>query len=196
MFIFKMNGIILAKGKSKRLSCNKALIEINKEPLIQRIIRIIKKYCKDILIISNDERLSLFGKRFSDIFKDKGPISGLYTGLYYSDSERNLVLASDMPFLEKSLIEYININGNFQAVIPKIDGKAQPLCAIYSKETIPIIKEQIEGGKLSLNLLIKRLNAFYIDCDRFKNAFFNINTDEDLTQVALSSPFVYNILNG
>ncbi|MEW6102317.1 MAG: molybdenum cofactor guanylyltransferase [bacterium] len=175
-----MNGIILAKEKSQRLSCNKALIEIEGEALIERLIKIIKPYCKDILIISNDERLSQFGKRFCDIYKEKGPISGLYTGLYYSDCERSLILASDMPFLEKNLIEHINIEGNFQAIIPTIDGIPEPLCAIYSKEIIPLIKEQIENSELSLNSLIKRLNATYIDCNKFRDCFFNLNTQEDL----------------
>ncbi len=180
-----MNGIILSKKKSQRLSCNKALIEIEGELLIERTIRIIKPYCKDILIISDDCQLDKFGKRFKDIFKEKGPISGLYTGLYYSDCEKNLVLASDMPLLESHLIEYINVEGNFQAIVPRIDGISQPLCAIYSKEILSlikeqIIKEQIENNELSINSLIKRLNAQYIDCDGFRDCFFNLNTNEEL----------------
>lgn len=179
-----MNGIILAKEKSERLSCNKALIEIKGKPLIERIIKTIKPHCEDILIISDDGRLSGFGKRFSDIFKDKGPISGLYTGLYYSNSLKNLVLASDMPFLEKNLIEYIDIKVDFQAIIPTIDGKPEPFCAIYSKEILPKIMEQIEKNELSLNSLIKRLNASYINCDKFKNSFFNLNTNEELASIS------------
>ncbi|MEW6680419.1 MAG: molybdenum cofactor guanylyltransferase [bacterium] len=191
-----MKGIILAKEKSQRLSLNKAFIEIKGEFLIERIIKIIKPYCKDILIISDDQRLSQFGKRFEDIFKGKGPISGLYTGLYYSDCERNLVLASDLPFLESPLIEYIignskweirnaeckNVNGNFQAIIPVIDGKKEPFCAIYLKEALPLIKEQIENNELSLQGLIKRLNVKYVNCNKFRNCFFNLNREEDLVK--------------
>ncbi|MEW6680719.1 MAG: molybdenum cofactor guanylyltransferase [bacterium] len=182
-----MFGIILAKKKSERLALNKALIEIEGETLIERTIRIIKPYCKDILIISDDERLNRFGKRFEDIFKEKGPISGIYTGLYYSEEEENLVLASDMPFLKPSLIEYIirntkykNVGGDFQAIIPEIEGKKEPLCAIYLKGCLPLIKEEIENNRLSLKGLIERLNVKYVDCDEFRDCFFNLNTKEDL----------------
>ncbi|MEW6482021.1 MAG: molybdenum cofactor guanylyltransferase [bacterium] len=189
-----MRGIILAKEKSQRLSLNKAFIEIEGEFLIERIIKTIKPYCKDILIISDDQRLSQFGKRFGDIFKEKGPISGLYTGLYYSDCERNLVLASDLPFLESPLIEYIlkgqptsillapEHQNNIQAIVPTIDGIPEPFCAIYLKETLPLIKEQIENNELSLQGLIKRLKVKYVNCNKFRNCFFNLNREEDLVK--------------
>jgi len=175
-----MNGIILSKKRSKRLSCNKALIKIEDEFLIERVIRVIKPYCKSILFISDDERLDRFGKRYSDIFKGKGPLSGLYTGLYYSDCKKNLVLASDMPLLDSRLVEYIQVPGNWDCIVPIIDGNNEPLCAIYSKKILPKVKEQIEKGKLSLNSLIKRLNVKYINCNEFRDSFFNLNTDEDL----------------
>ena len=60
-------------------------------------------------------------KRVTDISPGKGPLGGIYTGLITSSSFCNLVVASDMPFLNLSLLRYMmDVLTDFDLVVPKV----------------------------------------------------------------------------
>ena len=82
-----ITGIILAGGKNSRMGTNKAYLEIDGERLIDKTLSIYRQIFTEIIIVTNDP-LSYMeftdAAVVTDIYKGKGPLGGIYTGLFYS----------------------------------------------------------------------------------------------------------------
>jgi molybdopterin-guanine dinucleotide biosynthesis protein A len=92
-----------------------------------------------------------------------------------------------MPFLNLALLRYlVQLSPGFDAVVPKIKGEIEPLHAIYSKNCLAPIKQQIEQGKLKVREFLNKVKVRYIEDEEIGRldsqhlSFFNINTFADL----------------
>lgn len=191
--LINFTGIILSGGKSLRMGKNKAFIEIEGLPMIERILNLFKKIFNEILVITNDKNQFVHldnVKIFNDLIPYKGALGGLYTGLFYSSYEYSFCVGCDMPFLNESLIKFLikKINGE-DIIVPKTEKGLEPLHAIYSKRCLSIIKSMIDSGKsriidiyplLKIKIIEERE---FIDLDPEKKSFLNINTPEELEQI-------------
>lgn len=185
-----MTGIILSGGKSLRMGRDKAFIEVDGIPIIQRIYSIFENIFNEIIIVTNQiEPYERFKKALtvSDLIVDHGALGGLYTGLYYSSYPFSFCVACDMPFLNEAIIRYlIKQMDGYDAIVPKTEDGLQPLHAIYSKTCLKPIKELLDMGKFKIIdfyplIRIKIVEEpEFIQFDRMKKSFLNINTPEDL----------------
>lgn len=184
-----MTGIILSGGKNIRMGTNKAFIKVDGERLIDRTVRLFKNIFKEVILVTNSplEYLDQDVKIVTDIIKGKGAIGGIYTGLFYSTLSRSFVSACDMPFLNRSFIEYMITNTrHYDIVIPSPPDGPQPLHAIYSSTCLTHIKKSIDTDKLKVTGFFKRLKVLKIPDDIIttfdseRMMFSNINTKEDL----------------
>jgi molybdopterin-guanine dinucleotide biosynthesis protein A len=126
-------------------------------------------------------------KIVTDIFPDKGALGGLFTGLTASKSLLNLVVAADMPFLNKSLLRYmIHLAEGFDVVVPKEGDKLEPLHAVYSQCCMAPIEHMLKCNNLKIQEMFPLLKVRYIDnremerLDPLCLSIFNINTPTDL----------------
>jgi len=123
-----------------------------------------------------------------DLYPDKGPLGGIYTGLMASRSSHNIVVACDMPFLNTELLRYmIEISGGFDAVVPRLgEGMAEPLHAIYSRNCLSNMKVRLERNQLGVHSFLNTICVGYVEreeCQRLDPqllSFFNINYQSDL----------------
>ncbi len=185
--------IVLAGGKSTRLGRYKALVTINNESLIQRVVSSLSFFNSDIIIvIAKGQRLPQFTsypklRTITDAYAGKGPLVGIYTGLLASASRYNLVVACDMPFLNLDLLGYmLKIPDGFDMVIPRVGSLWEPLHAIYSKSCLSAIEQLLKEGNYTTDQLPSLVKVRYVEAeeiDRFDPkhlSFFNINTRADL----------------
>jgi molybdopterin-guanine dinucleotide biosynthesis protein A len=182
-------GVILAGGKSRRFGSNKAFADINGQPLIERVISTLTPIFDELIIITNnpDEYAFLGLPMHEDLIKGLGPIGGIYTGLEKIKNSRGFFVACDMPFLNEKLIQYMaGLSREFEAVVPKIDWKMEPLHAVYSKGCIPTIKELIDAGECMINRFFQRTQVRFLSEDEIKiydpllRSFYNINKPDEL----------------
>ena len=187
-----MTSIILAGGKSSRLRRNKALEIIGGKSLVQRVVERLALVSDQILIVGSPAQLCLssdYGVEYrADLYPDKGPLGGIYTGLVASGSLYNLVVACDMPFLNIELLRYmIKLSSGFDAVIPEVEG-IQPLHAVYCRGCLDGIRTQLESDQLKIAYFLKMVNVRYVDeaeCQSFDPqllSFFNVNSQADLAR--------------
>jgi len=193
----KASAIILAGGKNSRIGKNKAFIELpTGETILQHTINILQEIFPEIIIVTNQSQDPEFGKdaylKFNaqvveDLIKESGPLGGIFTGLCYSVSKHNFVVACDMPFIKPALIRLLlEESGNYDVVIPEIDGEVEPLFAVYSKNCISVMFEHLQKQNLKIRQVLGKLNLRKIgreEIDRLDPehlSFFNINTQEDL----------------
>jgi molybdopterin-guanine dinucleotide biosynthesis protein A len=193
-----ISAAVLAGGRGKRLNgINKSKIVIDGKTIISRIIETLDNTFEEIIIVSNTP--SEF-KEFSDCniipdqFRNRGPISGIHSALKNTDCEALFIVAGDMPFLSKELIdkqiEYFNIIV-CDILVPKIDKFIEPLHGIYRKSIVLKLEEFLEAGNnYAIHEFFKIVNVQYLDfggSEESKRAFTNINSPSDILTVKQQS---------
>ncbi len=196
--INNVTGIILAGGKSTRMGVNKAFLKIGGCTIIEEIFSKFKNIFSRVIIIANEiERFNFLGAQITpDIIPSKGPLGGIYTGLIKSSSFHNFVTACDMPFLDQDVVEHVLEQSNgYDVVVPEYKGRLEPLRAVYSKNCIIPIENQLRQNNLKITDFFQYVKTKVITdqviarFDPEGACFVNINTAEDYERFKYSQVF-------
>ena len=187
------NSIVLAGGKGLRLGRDKALVDLDGENLLQRVISRLGFLNSEIILVTagGEQSFNIANhpklKIVTDIYSGKGPLVGIYSGLVSSSSFYNLIVACDMPFLNRHLIGYmLDISNGCDITIPRLENMFEPLHAVYSKSCVRAIEKLLAEDSLKIDRLLKMVKVRYVEAgeiDRFDPehlSFFNVNTKADL----------------
>jgi molybdopterin-guanine dinucleotide biosynthesis protein A len=187
-----MTGIILSGGKNSRMGCNKSFLTVDGERLIDRTVRILKDIFPEVMIVTNSpmEYLDVGVQLVTDIVKGKGSLGGIYTGLFYAASDRSFVTACDMPYLNKSFIEYLcGLAGNHDIAVPRMPEGFQPLHAVYSRRCLPNIRALMDRNKLKISGFYSGMDVLTVSPETIRafdpegRMFFNVNSGDDLERM-------------
>ena len=177
-----ITGIILAGGKSSRMGTDKGFLKFQGSTFLERIINSMKPLVNDIIIVSNNSDYNEFKyKRVEDIIESSGPLAGLYTGLYHSETKYNLVLSCDVPYINgKVLIQLIQeFDENTDVIQIESEGKTMPLVAIYKKQCLHRCLELLQNGERRLQVAVEGFKTKTISLDTGLEKYVkNINTME------------------
>ncbi len=114
-----------------------------------------------------------------------GPLGGLVAALDDCDTDWVLAFAVDMPLMKpddlKLLVE--SRNDEFDTLTLSIDGRPEPLAALYHTRTAPFWRQQLERGKLSLHEGIELLDWSPIRLPSKSRSLTNINRLDDLNKL-------------
>ncbi|MCR4738755.1 MAG: molybdopterin-guanine dinucleotide biosynthesis protein B [Lachnospiraceae bacterium] len=194
---------ILAGGKSTRMGQNKALLKLNNETMLERLLRQLYREPDEakergydfILSVSSTGEYGYLSDKWDikyapDETRDIGPIEGIYRILKASDEEYVFVCAADMPFVTRKLADYMAqfISSDHDCYVLCDDERIHPLCAIYSRKIIPVIEELIRDGKYRIRDLLYMTRTLYIDLSLSpfdKKTVRNINTREEYESIKL-----------
>jgi molybdopterin-guanine dinucleotide biosynthesis protein A len=184
-----ITGIILAGGKNSRMGDNKAFLKIDGISLIEKTINIYRHIFNEIIVTNDPLAYIEFADAVivTDIYKGKGPLGGIYTGLFYANNAYAFVAACDMPFLNKDFIIYlIEQNGKHDVIVPELPEGFQALHAIYSRNCLSHLKRMIDADKLKISGFYKEIRLLSIKEEKIKpfnkdgRLFLNVNTPQDL----------------
>jgi len=185
----KAAAIILSGGKSSRMGTNKALLKINEKPNVERIRDMLNIYFNDIILVTNDPEQYQFLQltMTSDHFSSKGPLAGIHAGLIASDYDVNFIVACDMPFVSGELASVlVGLCGDYDAVIPVINGVQHPLFAVYRKKIVSQIAQNIEADRLAIKSVLDHFNVLYVTeedlqaySSKLDRVFFNMNHPDE-----------------
>ncbi|ABC77901.1 molybdenum cofactor guanylyltransferase [Syntrophus aciditrophicus] len=187
-----MTGIILSGGKSSRMGLNKAFLEINGERLIDRTVKLFRQLFSEVILVTNEPLLYLDQDiaLVTDIYKGKGPMGGLYSGLFYASFDHAFLCACDIPYLNVEFIRYMTGKASeYDVVVPETADGFHPLHAIYSRRCLPSIKSLLIRDRLKMTGCFKGMRVLYIpesvirSFDPECRMFLNINTEQDLQRV-------------
>lgn len=196
-----LSVIILAGGRSARIGENKdkSQMELMGVKLIDRVYTsfISTGYFSenDIIIVGPKRKYSNYPIVVEDIYPNKGPLGGIFSGLKCSKTFYSLVVGCDMPFVEKKLIELMiekTSKGNGDIIIPTYgNGLFEPLCAVYSKNCIEVIQNNLIKGQLSVRSIFPYLKVRMIKEEDIRKrdpelrSFFNINFKNDFEKAEI-----------
>lgn len=186
-------GIILAGGKSSRMGTNKALLKINGKTVIENVVEELRSIVNNILIVTNsfEEYEFLRLPMVEDRWKGMGPLAGIQAGLNTSKTERNLLVACDMPFISSQLGGVLLRElSEYQAVVPEINGQLHPLFAAYRKEVSVEIEKSLEQNQLRIRGIFQNIHVKIMDnmeiCRKGislrESDLFNMNHPEEYEQ--------------
>jgi molybdopterin-guanine dinucleotide biosynthesis protein A len=189
----EISSIVLAGGKSLRLGRDKVFETVGDRNLLDLVIDQVTPLSQETILVTAGNNALVKSKKYAslkavtDIHPGKGPLGGVYTGLITSSSLCNLVVASDMPFLNPALLRHMmKILTDFDIVVPRVGDLMEPLHAIYTKNCLEPMEHLLNQDKLSIHRLFPMVRTRYMEADEIEIfdpghlSFFNINTRSDL----------------
>lgn len=203
-----IKGFIQAGGRSSRMKQDKAWLEVDGAPMIERVIAAASPAAGRLGIIVNAanpqieryERLaeSCDAGVIFDFHEHLGPLGGIHTALAHCGAgESALILACDLPFITTELLSFLcEIH---QGPIPHSplptppdvtvpldqSDRPQPLAAIYDQSLEATVGQMLAANELRVDLLYSRVSTRRISFAEFANLrdaerfFINVNTPEE-----------------
>ena len=189
----EISSIVLAGGNSLRLGHDKVFETVGDRSLLDLVIDRVTPLSRETILVTASNNALVKSDKYpglkavTDIYPGKGPLGGVYTGLITSSSFCNLVVASDMPFLNPALLRHMmEVLADFDLVVPRVDDLVEPLHAIYTKNCLEPMERLLKQDKLPIHRLFPMVRTRYVEADEIEPfdpehlSFFNINTRADL----------------
>lgn len=171
---------------------DKALVPLAGRPMIEHVLTRVTGLGDETLITTNDpDDYEFLGLRMaSDKEPGSGALPGLRTALEASQGDHVLILACDMPFVNRLLLEYqLSLTPKADVIVPRWQGIYQTMHAVYArKKVLRAVEQALDQGE-------HRMISFYPDVKVYSvseeeiaeydpkgRSFFNVNTPEDLAE--------------
>ena len=187
----RLDGVVLAGGRSRRLGIDKGLVRFGGVPLLRIVVERVAQVCREMVVAVDRpdryEGLGLPARLVADESPGLGPLSGLQAGLRTCRTEYVLVAACDLPFLNVELLRHMaRLPRSYQALVPWRDGRWQPLHAIYARSCLEAVDTMAAAGGGSMQELLGRLNVRRLDEEEMDRldpdglSLVNLNERSDL----------------
>ncbi len=185
-----VNAFILAGGKSTRMGTDKAFVEYEGQLLLARALDLARSIASGVWIVGSKEKFAGFAPVVEDVFCDCGPLGGIHAALQTSLTELNLMLAVDMPFVSRTFLQYLITQARdapeASVIVPRSDGRRQPLCAIYRRKFAQIAERALRARLNRIDRLFEETHTRVLEPEALEGAGFssaifrNLNTPEEL----------------
>ncbi len=130
---------IQAGGRSSRMGQDKGLALLAGKPMIEHMLARVAGLGQEILITTNNPAgyaylgLPLAG----DAEPGAGALPGLYTALAAAQGETVLLLACDMPFVNRDLLAYLlSLADQADVIVPYWEDQYQTMHAVYARDPV------------------------------------------------------------
>jgi molybdopterin-guanine dinucleotide biosynthesis protein A len=179
---------VLAGGKSSRMGTDKALLELAGQTLLPRTLALANTVSEDVRIVGAHEKFEEFAPVVEDKYANRGPLGGIHAALASTNSDSNLILAVDLPFLEKRFLVHLLAEARTSGAVvtvPRAAGGLQPLCAVYKRKFAALAEQALAAGRNKIDTLYAQTTVRIIEedelaCFAFSPAMFdNLNTQEE-----------------
>lgn len=181
-------ALLLAGGQSQRMGTNKALLPLGKTTVLDFITTRLEQACEEVLLVTTPRQPypQMRARKIFDVMEGKSSLGGLYSGLLQSPAEANFVCGCDMPLITPEMINYLfaRLETN-DAVVPKLDGFFEPLCAVYRKSCLPYIEAQLRTSELRMTHWFAQARVLAPGKEELPDvrSFLNLNTPEDYARL-------------
>jgi molybdopterin-guanine dinucleotide biosynthesis protein A len=181
--------VVLAGGRASRFP-GKLEALVDGEPLVLRAFRAARATGWPVYVSAQGPFPAEIDRHLDcPVLLDRqpwgGPLRALHSACETVGHDRIFVLAADLPRVDAPLIERIAaawLPGD-DAVVPRHDGRLEPLVALYARSAILQESFTLFGEpRASMHDLIERIGARFVDVE--PQYFANVNTPADLAALA------------
>jgi molybdenum cofactor guanylyltransferase len=187
-------GFVLAGGKSSRMGADKFALPIAGETFLARAVYALSGVCRKVKIVLNQTQTFETNLPIvRDIYPERGANGGIHAALRNCETEFAVVLAVDLPLVDREAIEnlarFALSSPKFSAIVPtQADGKPQPLCAVYRvKDCLaPLEKLLSENERASVRDFLEIISPKFVAARLLsadENFLFNVNFPADYEKI-------------
>lgn len=179
-----VSAALLMGGASERMGADKARVAVGGEAAAVVLARRLAAYFEDVLLVGGEPPPEAEGRRVPDAAGPRSALRGLVSALEAAESERVLVLATDLLGVTPDLLLAIVAAPPADVVAPRGARGPEPLCALYARE--PVLAEarrRLAAGQLALHELLAALRVEWLegaDLAAVEPDLTNVNTPEEL----------------
>lgn len=189
----RIGGIVLCGGKSSRMGRPKAWLPFGSEPMLTRIVGILRESVQPIVVVAAGGQelppLPASIPIVRDERPDQGPLEGLRVGLAAigSAAEAVFVTSCDVPLLRPAFIQYLiaSLRPTDQIVVPCDAQYQHPLAALYRPTVLPTIESLLAANLRRPMFLFERVVTRFVPVDDLRavdpdlDSLRNLNHPED-----------------
>lgn len=169
-------AVILAGGASSRMGADKALLEIQKQTMLERTIQLLKQTTVSKVVISRNGRNNSSADYIPDLIPHKGPLCGIHSAAMRFPTANLLIVPVDLPLLDSPTIQDL------------IDqGISSNKNVRHGKHSLPLFIHNSEQLRLKLDYTLRFTDCFSVNrlCSHFplleinanrQSCLFNANT--------------------
>jgi len=177
--IAPIKGLVLVGGKSTRMGQDKSELVYFGKPQ--------KEVAKELLENNNlktfysVEKATNNVNEISDKFYNLGPFGGICSAFQKDPNSAWFVLATDLPFVNNKVIEFLLNHRNPSKVATAIKGKTkqfvEPLITIYEPKAYPILLQYLAQGYSCPRKMLINSDVEIVEID--DGLIRNVNTPEE-----------------
>lgn len=171
-----VEAVLLTGGASRRMGTDKAKLIVDGEPLAARIARLLGEAGVSVTVLGREP---LAGHGFvMDEEEFGGPLRSLAD--FTPSAPFVFVVSCDLPGFDASIAGALSsqIDG-YDAAVPELDGRLQPLCALYRVSAFASIPALVESGERRMMRWLDSLSVNVV-ADVKPDWIRNVNTPGDL----------------
>lgn len=188
----ELYGLVLAGGESRRMGSDKALLRKDGKSQLARAVALLREHTNSVFVSArqtqaNDSERSRHPLIF-DRYDDLGPVAGILSAQDEHPQVAWLVLACDLPNVDALTMSELvkafraepgSAQRPFVAYASSHDGLPEPLCAIYTPHSRPLMDAFVADGLHCPRKMLIRSDTLLLEQPR-ADALDNMNTPRDL----------------
>lgn len=172
------------------MGSDKALLELGGQALALRMAGKMGELVEEVYLVGSPERHGHLGLPvLADAVAGRGPVGGIAAALRASERDWNLVVACDLPYLETRFLEFLlelgAADAEADAVVPRLGGRWEPLCAAYHQRAWPAFERVLAGEDYRIARAFEWLRVRAVEEEELKRFAFsermfkNVNSADD-----------------
>jgi molybdopterin-guanine dinucleotide biosynthesis protein A len=168
----RLGAVVLAGGRSTRMGEPKATLDWHGAPLVVHVARALQDAVAGgpvVVVAAPGQALADLPPgvtRVDDPAEGRGPLQGIAAGLAALDAEAAVVAGTDQPFVAgvvPLLVRAAAADPDADAVAVRLDGRLQPLGALYRTALHGTAQARLDAGDGSLQGLLRAVRTTVLD---------------------------------
>lgn len=180
-----INGLVLAGGKSIRMGTPKDLLNWHGKEQRYFAADLLAPFCEEVFISCRQDQLEDFDpdyRALTDTFLNMGPFGGILSALRSQRDKAWLVVACDLPLLDKRSLEFLIRSRNHQKAATTyespFDGLPEPLITIWEPKSYPLLLNFLGTGNTCPRKVLINSDTLILK-PHDPDALMNVNTPEE-----------------
>lgn len=182
----ELYGLVLTGGHSRRMQRDKAGLEYGGKSQLARAMELLTPLVTRCFVSVRPDQLNdpqrTAYDTITDIKPNLGPMGGIHAALHSYPDQAWLILACDLPFLDRTTLQYLIAQRASTRVATayrsRFDGQPEPLCAIFEPRSLQLIEQALAQGQQCPRGLLSRSDVELLNLPT-PQALDNINTGEE-----------------
>lgn len=157
------SGAVLAGGRSRRMGQDKAFVEVDGVPMVERVAAALREVgAAEIRITGGDQdRLEALGLIVDpDAEPHAGPLAALIASLEQGRHDPVVVLACDLPWVSAGAIgRVLDALDQADAAVPTDGEQRQWLYGVWRRRCLPSMRAAYEAGDRAIHRAVRDLDV-------------------------------------